>query len=146
MNSVVQFASLVLPNFALAVVHLVAVACHAQSDAQTSAQFGRWGIETLDTIKRDLWIADRGLYAEKGTADGERPTVPAFMWGAGVQLTALAAATQFETNPYAPQLTAYADAIEKHWIVHNGIGGYSVHPTRRGRTVTTTTTSGSFWL
>ena len=92
------------------------------------AQFAQWGTETLETIKRDLWLADRGLYAEKATAGGVRPTVPAFMWGAGVQLTALAAAAQFDAGTYVPQLAAYADALEKYWIVHNGIGGYSVLP------------------
>ena len=48
--------------------------------------------------------------------------------GAGVQLTALAAAAEFDPGTYVPQLTAYADALEKHWIVDNGIGGYSVLP------------------
>ena len=60
--------------------------CHAQTNAESSAQFAQWGVETLEAIKRDLWIAERGLYAEKAAADGERPLVPAFMWGAGVQL------------------------------------------------------------
>jgi hypothetical protein len=54
----------------------------------------RVGAETLGVIKRDLWLADRGLYAEKAESNGDNPTVPAFMWGAGVQLTALAAAAQ----------------------------------------------------
>jgi uncharacterized protein YyaL (SSP411 family) len=101
---------------------------HGQSKADTSAQFEQWGVETLETIKRDLWLAERDLYAEKAAAGGARPTVPAFMWGAGVQLTALAAAAQIDPGTYVPQLAAYADALEKYWIVDNGIGGYSVLP------------------
>jgi uncharacterized protein YyaL (SSP411 family) len=50
------------------------------------------------------------------------------MWGAGVQLSALAAAAQFDPPAYADQLAAYADSLEKYWIVHQGIGGYSVLP------------------
>jgi predicted alpha-1,6-mannanase (GH76 family) len=112
-------------------IGIITAACTAQSNGETSAQFAQWGAETLDTIKRDLWLADRGLYAEKSESDGDRPTVPAFMWGAGVQLTALAAAAQTDPATYVPQLAAYADALEKHWIVHNGIGGYSVLPEQK---------------
>ena len=60
-----------------------------------AAQFGKWGVQTLSAIDRDLSIADRNLYAEKTTL-GERPTQLAFMWGAGVQLSALAAAARFD--------------------------------------------------
>ncbi len=123
-----RFATFTRPAVALLFMHVAVDACHAQSNGETSAQFAPWGAETLETIKRDLWLADRGLYAEKATAGGARPTVPAFMWGAGVQLTALAAAAQFDAGTYTPQLAAYADALEKYWIVDNGIGGYSVLP------------------
>ena len=67
--------------------------CLAEYDADAAAQFAM-GRGTLECIRRDLWIEDRGLYAEKATADGERPTEPAFMWSAGVQLSALAAAAR----------------------------------------------------
>ena len=123
-----RFATFTRSAVALLFMHVAVDACHAQSSTESSDQFAQWGIQTLETIKRDLWLADRGLYAEKATAVGARPTVPAFMWGAGVQLTVLAAAAQFDAGTYVPQLAAYADALEKHWIVDNGIGGYSVLP------------------
>jgi uncharacterized protein YyaL (SSP411 family) len=102
--------------------------CHAQPNGDASVQFAAWGAETLDAIKRDLWMGDRGFYAEQAQAGGERSEEPAFLWGAGVQLTALAAAAQVEPSKYAVQLAEYADALEKHWIDHKGIGGYSVLP------------------
>ena len=123
-----RFATFTMPAVALLFMHITVDACDAQSSTENSNELAQWGIQTLETIKRDLWLADRDLYAEKATAGGARPTVPAFMWGAGVQLTALAAAAQFDPDTYVPQLAAYADALEKHWIVDNGIGGYSVLP------------------
>jgi rhamnogalacturonyl hydrolase YesR len=105
--------------------------CVAQTDATAAAQFAKWGAETLDCIRRDLWMEDRDLYAEKSAVDGERPTEPAFMWSAGVQLSALAAAARVDSAKYAAPLTAYADVLETYWIEHDGIGGYSVLPKQR---------------
>jgi hypothetical protein len=103
-------------------------ACRAQAPDDPAEKFAAWGAESLEAIKRDLWLADRGLYAEKAGGDDQEPPAPAFLWGAGVQLTALAAAAAVEHATYAPQLTQYADALQSHWIVHRGIGGYSVLP------------------
>jgi uncharacterized protein YyaL (SSP411 family) len=126
-----RFQSVILGAVPAMLVLLVQDACRAQTNAESSAQFAQWGVETLDAIQRDLWIADQGLYAEKAAADGERPTVPAFMWGAGVQLSALAAAARVDSAAYAAPLAAYADALQSYWVEHNGIGGYSVLPGQR---------------
>ena len=92
------------------------------------AQFAEWGVETLETISAICGSPTAASTQKRPQRAAPWPTVPAFMWGAGVQLTALAAAAQFDPGTYVPQLAAYADALEKHWIVDNGIGGYSVHP------------------
>ena len=76
-----RFATFTMPAVALLFMHIAVDACHAQSSTEiVRTNSPQWGIQTLETIKRDLWLADRGLYAEKATAGGVRPTVPAFMW------------------------------------------------------------------
>jgi mannose/cellobiose epimerase-like protein (N-acyl-D-glucosamine 2-epimerase family) len=94
---------------------------------ETTAPFEQWGTETLANIRRDLWIEDRQLYAEEAHA-GIKPIKPAFMWGAGVQLSALAAAARIDPERYAAPLTQYADALQEYWVVDRGVGGYDVLP------------------
>ncbi len=50
------------------------------------------------------------------------------MWGAGVQLSALAAAAQVEPQKYTAPLRAYAHGLEVYWTDHNGVKGYDVLP------------------
>ena len=88
----------------------------------------QWGRETLDRVFRDFWLPQRKLYADKAK-DGQVPSNnPAFMWGVGVQLSALAAAAQQDPKRYESALRAYADAIEVYWVTHNGVAGYDVLP------------------
>jgi hypothetical protein len=91
----------------------------------TAEQLQSWGEEALALIDRDLWLADRGLYAER-TSRG--PLEPAFMWGCGVQLSALNAAARLNPEKYRPRLAAYADALQTYWKDHNGVPGYDVLP------------------
>ena len=87
----------------------------------------QWGEEALGMIARDLLLPGRDLYAEKATT-GRAPTQTSFMWGAGVQLSALAAAARVEPRRYTAPLRSYADAIQVYWTDHGGIGGYDVLP------------------
>jgi hypothetical protein len=87
----------------------------------------QWGEEALGMIARDLLLPGRDLYAEKATT-GRAPTQTSFMWGAGVQLSALAAAARAEPRRYTAPLRSYADAIQVYWTDHGGIGGYDVLP------------------
>jgi hypothetical protein len=86
-----------------------------------------WGDEALRMIAAEMKLPTRGLYAEKATTDGGR-LEPSFMWGAGVQLSALAAAAHLEPRRYTAPLRAYADALQLYWTEHDGIGGYDVLP------------------
>jgi mannose/cellobiose epimerase-like protein (N-acyl-D-glucosamine 2-epimerase family) len=88
----------------------------------------QWGEETLRSIGEDLWLPARKLYAEKRATDAKAPTDPAFMWGAGVELSALAAAARAEPDRYTAPLRAYADALQVYWTEHDGIGGFDVLP------------------
>ncbi len=119
-------------------VSLLAVLCPAAAaeDAAAAPPFARWGREALRQIHEDLWMEGRGLYAERrhfgprrdGERRGRRGTHPAFMWGVGVQLTALAAAAKVEPENYRKQAEDYVDAIEVYWWEADGISGYDVQP------------------
>ncbi|MEN1682034.1 MAG: glycoside hydrolase family 76 protein [Planctomycetota bacterium] len=85
--------------------------------------FGRWGDETLAMIERDFAVPGSRLLAEEVPRDGERPR-PAFVWPAGVQLSAYAAAAQL-SGVFDAKLAGYVDALEAHWVVHRGVGGYN---------------------
>jgi len=107
-----------------------------EESAAVSPPFKQWGGEALKTIQDDLWIPRSRLYAERRSferrgRDGgrdERRLAPAFMWGVGVQLSALAAAAKVEPENYLEQARGYADAIEVYWLKAGGISGYDVLP------------------
>lgn len=111
------------------------IACAQQpgpvSDAEAAPSalpLRSWGEEALAVIERDLRLPDSPLYAEEWLADPEHTLQPAFMWGAGVQLTALAAAAAVDPDRHAPGLRSFADALQLYWVEHDGIGGYDVLP------------------
>jgi hypothetical protein len=114
--------------FTVAVIGLVNRMCSAQPMADSPALVAQWGAEALDATKRDLWLADLALHAEKKGVDDGGPLQPAFLWPAGVQLSALAAAAEFDSAVYTGPLVQYADALKKYWTESEGIGGYSVLP------------------
>lgn len=90
--------------------------------------FRQWGREALEVIDRDLLPAGSGLYAEKADVTAGKPEHPAFMWGVGVQLSALAAAAALEPDRYLKPARDYADRIQTYWLEHDGIEGFDVQP------------------
>jgi uncharacterized protein YyaL (SSP411 family) len=109
---------------------IISVLAAAASCSPTWATppFAAWGAENLKTIDRHLGLPKRGLYAEFEPNQDGSPSHPAFMWGVGVQLSALAAAAKLEPDTYLKQATAYADAIQVYWLKHAGIEGFDVQP------------------
>ncbi len=96
--------------------------------ADAAPDFAAWGEETLTAIHRDMWLPEKGLYAEHATGDDRPAAAPAFMWGVGVELSALVAASKVTPEKYLPQAVAYADAIQVYWHEHSGIAGFDVLP------------------
>ncbi|MES2658300.1 MAG: glycoside hydrolase family 76 protein [Verrucomicrobiota bacterium] len=90
--------------------------------------YAQWGAENLATIRKDLWLPKLNLYAEQAPDDKGVPAAPAFMWGVGVQLSALVAAAKVEPEKYLPETKAYADAIQVYWLKHNDLEGFDVQP------------------
>ncbi len=110
----------------------VAAATDQTAQTMSSQQYADWGRETLAMIRRDLWLPERNLYAEKAKL-GEKPRDTAFMWSVGVQLSALNSAALVEPQTYTSQLKDYTDAIEVYVnkttvVVPGGIEGYDVLP------------------
>ena len=93
-----------------------------------SALFGQWGTETLTVLHEDLWLPESALYAEDADLETGKKGHAAFMWGVGVQLTALAAAADVAPDKYAKPMRDYADAIQVYWAEDKGIEGFDVQP------------------
>lgn len=105
-----------------------ALAEEAAPEAKTTPPFRQWGAETMEVLHKDLWLADKKLYAEKADVEANKPDHPAFMWGVGVQLSAMAAASALEPDKYMGPMEDYADAIQVYWLKHDGIEGFDVQP------------------
>jgi rhamnogalacturonyl hydrolase YesR len=105
----------------------------APVSSPSEAQYRAWGQETLDAIQAELWLPKRRLYADEDEVGQPVPNKPAFMWGCGVQLSALAAAAHLDSARYEPSLRAFADTLQVYWTEYNGIGGFDVLPGPNGR-------------
>jgi uncharacterized protein YyaL (SSP411 family) len=90
--------------------------------------FRQWGGEALDAVDRDLRLPESGLFAEKADFAAGTKDHPAFMWGVGVQLSAMAAAAALEPDRYLKPLREYSEAIQVYWLKHDGIEGFDVQP------------------
>lgn len=97
----------------------------------TSGTLNGWGLETLTQIRSELLLANRQLYADE-TKPGEpvtKTTAPAVMWGCGVQLSALVAASRIDAD-WKPRLLEYVQGLDRYWTDRNltVVGGYDVLP------------------
>ena len=111
----------------VALVCLVAVPISA-ARAQTAADFRGWGMEALNRIETDFALPSRHLYADVITPGQPAPNRPAFMWGCGVELSALVAATKADSKTWAPRLKIYFNGLEVYWQNAKGTTGYNVLP------------------
>ena len=96
----------------------------------------QWGRETLARIEMDLRVPGSDLYAEWLSAAGERGNKYgrfSFVWPAGFQLRALTAAARADGRQYGRGLVRFADALQKYWLVKDGVGGYMVLAMPSGR-------------
>lgn len=100
----------------------------ARADETPERRFREWGTETLKAIESAFRIPGRDLYADEATAGQPVSERPAFMWGCGVQLTALAAAARVEPKTWQEPLRKYIRALDVYWNEQGGVGGYDVLP------------------
>jgi uncharacterized protein YyaL (SSP411 family) len=115
----------VVSGLSLLLTGLFAVpAARAQSPADCRA----WGLEALNRIETEFALPSRHLYADAITPGRPAPNRPAFMWGCGVELSALTAAAKTDGSTWKPRLKAYFTGMETYWQDANGIHGYNVLP------------------
>ncbi|RYD47495.1 MAG: hypothetical protein EOP83_27975, partial [Verrucomicrobiaceae bacterium] len=96
--------------------------------AAETPPFRQWGAETQEVLHKDMWLPEQKLYAERINLETGKPDHPSFMWGVGVQLSALAAAASVEPDKYTAPMRDYADAIQVYWLEHDGHEGFDVQP------------------
>lgn len=123
---------------AVAVLSVCAAARRADGGVARAVDrpFRRWGAEALAQIEKDLRVEATDLYAEWGTAEGERGNKYgrfSFVWPASFELRALAAAARADPGRYLGHLVRYAEALQRYWRVVDGVGGYMVLVTRSER-------------
>ena len=97
--------------------------------AQSSADFKNWGFEAMGRTESDFALPQRLLYAD-AVKPGSPPAAnrPAFMWGCGVELSALNAAAKLDSATWAPRLRRYVSGLDSYWRSEAGVGGYDVLP------------------
>jgi hypothetical protein len=100
------------------------------SELPTAKELRTWGLETVEQIRRELYLPDSKLYAEDIKA-GKR-SGPSFNWPAGVMLSALNSAARADKK-YAPWLREYADACHAaYWNPAGPVPGYDSCPFPKG--------------
>ena len=100
----------------------------------TAPELRAWGFDTIEQIRRELYLSPRRLYAES-TKVGAPPAQPAFHWPAGVQLSALNAAARLHKK-YLPWAVEYGEAMRAYWrpaeqapeVAGRRLGGFDVLP------------------
>ncbi len=93
---------------------------------RADSDFRAYGEEALTQIQQDLWMPDRDLYADSVEL-GRPDRHPAFMWGCGVQLSALTLAAR-EDHGWRKPLSRYLEGLKNYWVKHDGIAGFDVLP------------------
>lgn len=91
------------------------------SAAPDAPALADWGLATLRQIRSELYLPERHLYADQ---PGQGP---AFLWGAGVQLSALVAAARWSPE-LRPWLDEYTAALDAYWNPAGPTPGYDCLP------------------
>lgn len=92
------------------------------STTRADAPYREWGREAIASLDRHFRIEGSDHYAEKIGVDQRAIS---FNWGAGVQLSAFAAAARADPA-YRDRLRRYLTAMDEYWYVDaNGLGGYN---------------------
>ncbi|WP_197528459.1 glycoside hydrolase family 76 protein [Aeoliella mucimassa] len=120
-----------MPCILLPLVAIVFVLPHSAAVAELPSQATvlEWGDESMAAVEAAFRVEQDYWYLEDVSTWRSTPRgKPVFMWGAGVQLSALAAATSNQPEKYRGQLDGYVKALHHYWHEHLRIGGYDVSP------------------
>ena len=96
--------------------------------AQARPDFKAWGLSVIGQIEKEYSLPSRSLYADTLQPGGSSSNQPAFMWGCGVQLTALVSAARADRRTYLPALRRYITGLDVYWSKADPVPGYDVLP------------------
>jgi hypothetical protein len=120
-------ATMCTASMFVAALSLTPHIAHAQLTT-TAEQLQQWGEAALAVTDSQLWMADSNLYAERLPRRGRGELQPAYMWGCGVQLVALAAGTRVAPDAHRERLVDYIEQLNGYWKTADDIAGYDVQP------------------
>lgn len=101
----------------------------SRATGQASADWKGWGEASLAQIETDFSLPDSGLYADEWKRGQTQAGRPAFMWGCGVQLSALAAGARVDPEHNLARMKRFVAGLEVYWTQgDNGKPGYDVLP------------------
>lgn len=93
--------------------------------AMQPSEFTAWGMETVETIRRDYRLPNRDLYAD--ALNEGKQSGPAFNWGCGVWITALNGAARHD-KAWKKELRSFVEAMRVYWNDKGPVPGYDVLP------------------
>lgn len=96
--------------------------------AQSKPDFKAWGLSVMGQIEKDYGLPSRSLYADTLNPSEKQKQQPAFMWGCGVQLTALVSAARVDRRTYLPAVRQYISGLDVYWSKADPVPGYDVLP------------------
>jgi uncharacterized protein YyaL (SSP411 family) len=105
---------------------LSAVALLTLLPMAAQASYRAWAEEQSAFIQQNFYNAPQGLYAPSFPKDPKELPYD-FMWGNGVQFTALAAAAKYDPDTYKPILYDFANGLKKYWDTGAPIPGFDAY-------------------
>lgn len=97
--------------------------CRAQATSQP-ADYARAADGATRYIETTFALPGSALYAQS-----TRDRAPEFMWGNGIQMTALLGAARHDPRTYRPTLDRFFIAMDAYWDRLAPLGGYEPAPT-----------------
>jgi uncharacterized protein YyaL (SSP411 family) len=110
-------------NLSLTVTALVALVFLPMA---AQASYRAWAEEESAYIQKNYYDARAGLYAPAFPKD-PRALDYDFMWGSGVQMTALAGAAKYDPKTYKPILQNFANGLQRYWDPGAPVPGFNAY-------------------
>jgi uncharacterized protein YyaL (SSP411 family) len=110
----------VLAALALSASSVTAGASTCRADYRAKAE------EATAWTQREMWDANAKLYRPRLPADPKALPFE-FMWGNGVQFSALVGAAHRDAATYRPAMHAFAEGLEKYWDKDAAVPGFDAY-------------------
>lgn len=108
-------------------IGVLVAALATRAVGQSPMELRQWGMDAIKTGET-FRLPNSALYADEIKPGQPASGTPSFMWGCGVQLSALAAAAALDAKAWRAPLLRYAEALQVYRQHGNGVDGYDVLP------------------